>query len=192
MSPPSRPNDDQPDLHTVIADAVTELVQNNSFRGDQPAEPVAPGQVQVRCQRTLRGVQTLNPKLNGGDLSACIALVTAHDQVFPWFFLTCRRAEEGHWQPVASVGGTPKPAGEPFVGKLRDPRSFVAIGALHAIPEGGGIRIELPDGSTYEDRVVDGGVIAIAPLTFPPDTGDLTTIRYLNPDGSERGSETVR
>lgn len=175
----------------MIAGAVTELTQGNSFRGDQPAGPVSEDQVQIRCQRTVRQATTLNPILDGGDLSACFAIVTQGGATYPWFFVTCRVPGEARWQPVASVGGQQKEPDEPFVGKLRGPKSFIAIGSLNEIAEDGSVRIELPDDSMYEDRVVDGCCIALAPLTTRGGPDAPVTIRYIDPDGTERQTETV-
>jgi hypothetical protein len=186
------PHDEQPDLRHVIVEAINELMQTHEFQATQPREPVTLEQVEIRRQKMIRNARTLNDRLNGGDLAASIALVTQGTSVYPWLFVTCRRARDQSWQPVASVSGEGhEHETRRFLGKTRGPRSFVCVGSLNVIPEGGRIRIELPDGSVHEERSVDGCCVVLAPVMFAPDIGEPTAIRYFNPDGSEISSETV-
>jgi hypothetical protein len=186
------PHDEHPDLRQVMVEAINELMQKHDFQATQPREPVTLEQVEIRHQKLIQHVRTLNDKLNGGDLAASIALVTQGTSIYPWLFVTCRRAGEDNWQPVASVSGEgSKNERHRFLGKTLGPRSFVCVGSLNVIPDGGRIRIELPDGNVYEEPSVDGCCVVLAPVMFAPDIGEPTTIRYFDADGSEINSETV-
>ena len=70
--------------------------------------------------------------------------------------------------------------------------SHVCVGGVGVVPDGGSIRVELDDGTSYESRAIDGCAMAFAPITSKPSPTDRVTVRYLDRDGSdELPSDTV-
>jgi hypothetical protein len=183
---------DHPDLRQTIANAIDELRQTQEFQTTQLQEPVRFEQIEIRCQQVIRNVRTLNEKIDGGDLAASIALVTQGTSVYPWLFVICRPAGEENWQPVASVSGEGHER-EPgrFLGKTGDPRSFVCVGSLNVIPDGGRVSVELPNGNVHDEHATGGCCVVLAPVTSAPDINRPTTIRYFDPDGRVMRMETL-
>jgi hypothetical protein len=184
--------DDQPELSQTVAEAVNHLADLHGFPPEQQlSSSVTAAQVSIPCQRTWYGVQTLNEKTNGADFSACVAHVTQSDGIYPWFFLLCRLPGQPGWRPLASQGGVRRDMVKQVPGKDQPPRTCFCVGGLAVVPNGGSIRIELPNGQVYEDQAHGGCCIAFAPLTSEADVGRTVLVRYLDPDGNELKSETL-
>jgi hypothetical protein len=183
-SSPQRANDHYQDLRLVVADAMNETLMGPHVPEEQRiTQPVTPDLVRIPCQRTWYGISTVNSKLDGGDVSACVAHVRLGGSVYPAFVLVGRRADETEWRPFMSQGGC-------VAGGLIGPRSHVCIGGIDAVPDGGVIQVELADGTSYQDQASDGCCIVFAPITTPSTPDDHFTVRYLNPDGTELESRT--
>lgn len=182
----------QPDLARTIAGAINQLAQQHGDRPEQKLpESVSPTHISIPCQRTWYGVETMNQKVNGADFSACVAHVTQADGIYPWFFVVCRLPGDSDWQPIGSQGGERRGMVQQMPGKLHIPRTAVCAGGLGVVPNGGSVRIELPDGTVHEDHANDGCCIAFAPLTSEPEGGKAIMIRYLDASGAEISSEPI-
>jgi hypothetical protein len=192
MTAPDSPSTDQPDLRQAICTAVNTMYDDNTPAELRPSQPLTPDRIAIRCQRTRYDIATHNPRLNGASFSACIAQFRDGERTHSYFVEAVRPVGQPDWRCAGLSGGPlPNEQAERAGGLMIAGGSHVCTGGIGRLADGGVVRVELADGSVYEDRVVDGCAIVFAPVTTRPGPDDRATVRYLNPDGSELGTDTV-
>lgn len=190
----------QPDLRQIVAEVLQRQVEAESQRppGQLPPpehrliQAPSAGDITIRCQRTWRAIQTVNPRLNGGDFSAVVVQFEQRGNLFSYFVEVVRQKGSDTWGPAGFSGGKmPESRRNQAGGFMLAGGSHVCVGGLRAVPDGGSIRVTLADGSSYESTATDGCCIVLAPVTSPPSHDDHVTVQYLNPDGSEIAANRV-
>jgi hypothetical protein len=186
---------DTPDWQQLVFDALNDLARHNDPQVPPEAQIVpasSPELIVIRCQRVWRAVTTTNPVLNGGDFGACVAQYEYDDRLYGFFIMAARQASETIWRPSGMSGGPRPSAHRDHIGGFHlGAGSFVCVGGIGAVPNGGLIEVELPDGSIHLDRCTDGCAIVFAPAVASPEPGATVTVRYRAADGSQIAADTA-
>ena len=194
MSDPFTPSNAHPDLRELIALQLNELAEQ---RGETwPPEmrfegPLNADDMEITCQRTWRDVSCLNPNLDGGAFSACVARFESGGKLHAYFAQAVQRAGSELWG-VAGMSGGPQPAEDPerAGGFMLAGGSHVTIGGTGFVPNGGSLTVELADGRIYGDHAREGCAIVFAPVMTEPSPTDEVVIRLLDADGVELDAST--
>jgi hypothetical protein len=182
-----------PDLLQIVCDAVNQVaLQPDLPEAMRLSAPLRPEHVMIRCQRVWHNIRAINPRLNGGSFAGCVAQFEDRGNLFSYFVEAARPADGDAWHWAGASGGQrPPELRERASGCMIASGSHVCVGGLGIAPEGGALRVELADGSVYEDTVVDGCAIVFAPVTTPPNPGDHAAVRAISPDGAELSADRV-
>ena len=182
-----------PDLRQEICDAVNQVMMKDDFPSEhRMQQPASPDQVTIRCQRTWHDITTLNPRLDGGSFSACIAEFDQDGEIFSFFVEAAQTPERPAWGIAGWSGGRQPPElRDQMGGFMISGGSHVCVGGMGRVPDGGTLRVEMADGTMHESTATDSCAIVFAPVTTPPSPNDHIIVSWYDASGVELGSDRV-
>ncbi|HUG14184.1 MAG TPA: hypothetical protein VMM78_04125 [Thermomicrobiales bacterium] len=184
----------QPDLRQLVCDAVSQMMTMPDLPDDQRLDgAVQPDEIAIRCQRTWHDISTVNARINGGSFSACVGQFERNGELYSYFVEAVSPPGDSKWHAMGSSGGKmPAVMRDRAGGFMLSGGSHVCAGGLGQVEHGGTLRIEMADGTSYEDRSIDGCCIVFAPVTSAPSPDDHIRVRVFNADGIEDSMKRVR
>lgn len=177
-----------PDLAARIAASVADIAGGRC----------GPDQVDVLQQRTLFDrPHPRRDRIGRLAISSCLAVVRGAGRGADTLVLAeAGRADgEEEWRLMGYVSrgiGGPGPTREPVAAALSVmPGAGLNFGAVIADPHIATLRIDLADGTTIEDAIIDGSTLALAPFDSPAAWAEDATVRLLDRQGKELLSQAV-
>jgi hypothetical protein len=186
-------NGSHPDLREAICAAVNQSMMSDDLPEEHRMRtPATPDQLDIRCQRTWHTVTTINPRLNGGDFSACVTEFTDGGDHYAFFIEAAKPIDADDWQLAGWSGGKRPPELDGHAGGFMIAGgSHVCVGGIGYAPDGGKLRVEMADGSSYEDVAADGCAIVFAPVMTAPAPDDHVVVSWHDASGATLGSDRV-